>query len=231
VKARPILFSAPMVRALLDGRKTQTRRILKPQPPVECGIHYMLGNESWLDDENQSPLRHYWEAWGGPLFENKPADHLCGSHSVRSPHGKPGDQLWVREAWSTHACFDHIPPRDLTTRSIHYQADGTIKTGKYRQAFHMPRWASRITLEIISVRVERLQDISESDALAEGIESITGDKTIYHWDFPKPYPDHAVSGYQSARSAYQELWCEISGRDSYDANPWVWVIEFRRVEQ
>jgi len=214
VKARPILFSAPMVRALLDGRKTQTRRILKPQPPVECGIHYMLGNESWLDDENQSPLRHYWEAWGGPLFENKPADHLCGSHSVRSPHGKPGDQLWVREAWSTHACFDHIPPRDLTTRSIHYQADGTIKTGKYRQAFHMPRWASRITLEVVSVRVERLNDISTEDCIAEGITT-----NLREHD--------AVC---DLRDQYRELWEHLNGSGSWAANPWVWVVEFRRIE-
>ena len=88
---------------------------------------------------------------------------------VPCPYGAPGDRLWVRETWSTHACFDDVPPAHLTTRSLHYWADGKIQTGKGRPSIHMPRWASRIDLEVTGVRVERLQAISGSDALAEGI--------------------------------------------------------------
>ena len=190
MKERPILFSAPMVRALLDRSKTQTRRVLKPDG------EYRLDVVCPPD--------------GGPS---------------RCRYGQPGDRLYVREAWSTHACFDDIPPRDLTTRSIHYMADGKIQTGKFRQAFHMPRWASRILLEVVSVRVERLNDISEADAITEGC---TENHNGYFWGGP-----HAVSGLKqlaTAKSAYRDLWESINGPGSWDANPWVWVVEFTRVQ-
>ena len=180
MKERPILFSAPMVRALLDGSKTQTRRVVKH--PLLCDLSFIVNcGDGWWGDEE-------------------------GEVQARCPYGQPGDRLWVREAWTTHACFDKVPPRDLTTRSIHYIADGEIETGKYRPPMFMPRWASRITLEITAVRIERLQDISETDALAEGIDQDTC----------------------APIAVYRELWEQINGHASWDLNPWVWVIEFKK---
>lgn len=235
MKERPILFSGPMVRAILEGRKTQTRRAVKPQPvpvqPQGAGILsalYRQGDYQWPD-----------KVVGCSTISCKPNGPDGWAHE-HSPYGKTGDRLWVRETWQ-HSNFP-LGPYDASCQ-VFYRADylddphgpdgERSPEGRYRSwrpSIHMPRAASRILLEITGVRVERLQDISEADALAEGIESLTGDKTIYHWDFPKPMPPYAVSGYKSARDAYKELWVEINGRESLDANPWVWVIEFKRVE-
>lgn len=181
MKERPILFSAPMVRALLDGTKTQTRRAVKARKDPDYGCQMTPGEIA--GDEN--PTR------------------LC-------PYGQPGDRLWVREAWSSHACFDHLAPRDCP-KSIHYTADGKIQTGKGRPSIHMPRWASRITLDVVSVRVERLQDISRGDAMAEGC----------------PFPNMAAG--DDPRKWFADLWQQINGADSWAINPWVWVVEFKRV--
>lgn len=168
---RPILFSAPMVRALLADTKTQTRRIVK-------------GCISFDDD-----------------YE-----------IVASPYGTPGDRLWVREAWRSGKLTDRFPPREMTPHPVWYDADGAAPAatnGKPRPGMFMPRWASRITLDLTGVRVERLQDISEADALAEG--------------------SPLTSGSYSHRGWYRELWGEINGRDSWATNPWVWVLSFRRI--
>jgi len=191
IKERPILFNGAMVRALLDGSKTQTRRAVKPQPSPSSTEAFQCADGIWRFSHPTARC---------------PVSHEADD--VRCPYGQPGDRLWVREAWTTHACFDEIRPRDLTTRSLHYQADGQIKTGKNRPSIHMPRWASRITLEITGVRVERLQDISETDALAEGIDQ-----------------DTCVPV-----AMYRDLWEQINGFSSWDKNPWVWVVEFKRVE-
>jgi hypothetical protein len=172
-----------MVRALLDGKKTQTRRIYKVK--------------------------------NGGIWPH--ANDLPGMRQVlrNCPYGQPGDRLWVRESWSTHATFDRYAPSELThMRSFHYWADGDLVTGKKRPSIHMPRWASRITLEITGVRVERLQDISESDALAEGV------KNSLH-----------LPGGRFAKENYEHLWWTIHGDGSWEANPWVWVIEFKKADQ
>lgn len=204
---RPILFSAPMVRALLDGTKTQTRRVVKPQPQPNggAGLHPV------------APYRNPRGLWAWVLAAT---GHGSGGNLFACPYGKPGDRLWVRETWTTHAFLDDIPPRDLTTRSLHYQADGVIKTGKLRPSIHMPRWASRITLDVTGVRVERLQGISADDAKAEGappshqsIDRVS--RELGYADFP--------------RSWYAQLWEQINGPGSWDANPWVWVVSFKRV--
>lgn len=188
MKERPILFSGAMIRAILAGQKTQTRRAAKPVKHPDLGNPYDPGA---LVSELQ---------------------HVIGR---ACPYGQPGDRLWVRETWSTHACFDHLPPSECP-KSIHYWADGEIKTGKRRPSIHMPRWASRILLEIVSVRVERLQSISEADAEAEGIDFLRhvqdADETL------------------TARDLYECLWDGISGEGSWAANPWVWVVEFKRIE-
>jgi hypothetical protein len=176
MRERPILFSAPMVRALLAGTKTQTRRIVKGGIP--------------FDDD----------------FE-----------IVASPYGDPGDRLWVREShwWfkdePDNSC-GYYPPK-LTREDVEYRADGDDGRKVWRPSIHMPRWASRITLEVTGVRVERLQDISEADARAEGVEPNAFERT--------------ADNYGSV--LYRRLWESINGPGSWDANPWVWVVEFRRI--
>ncbi|MDB5730715.1 MAG: phage-related protein [Variovorax sp.] len=235
MKERPILFQGAMVRAILAGTKTQTRRAVKPQPPEECGIHYMLGNESWLPAEKRGPLHHCWEAWGGPLYQNRPKKHLCGSHSVKCPYGAPGDRLWVRETWMDLQGTG-IEARTPTTGKLTRYAYGadTLPGSygdqcrkdldlKWKPSIHMPRAVCRIVLEVTGVRVERLQAISEADALAEGIaysERFSG------------YCIGEAQHYHSAdpRESYFSLWEAINGPGSVQANPWVWVVEFRGIQ-
>lgn len=196
MKERPILFSAPMVRALLAGTKTQTRRVIKPR-------HLAFFNQdaaAMLSDWNERPL----------------------------PYGKTGDRLWVREShWWFKDEHDHetgyFPPT-LTIDDVAYRADGEDPRKVWRPSIHMPRWASRITLEITSVRVERLQEISIEDAKAEGAWG--PDDSIV-----QKVADYFGTDIFSAnpRKAFQMLWESINGPDSWAANPWVWVIEFRRL--
>lgn len=198
---RPILFSAPMVRALLNGSKTQTRRVVKPQPhhgPV--GQMVNLGDADWAMDDGD--LSGQW----------------------RCPYGVAGDRLWVKETYSGPHALRELPPREWLVGApfqpgIWYWADGNPTDGDWtrpKPSIHMPRWASRITLQITDVRVERLQDISEEDAVAEGVCG-SGD--------PEVWPP-------CAKAAYLDLWDEINGADEAKAwvsNPWVWVVAFERV--
>lgn len=176
MKERPILFSAPMVRAILAGTKTQTRRVAKPKRSIE------------------------------------PMTDEC-------PYGEPGDRLWVRETWNSFDGWagyyyaadyegwgigsdddpDHVPDHEV----------------RWRPSIHMPRAASRITLEITDVRVERLQDISDADLECEGLQE-TIDAGIDHDGTP--------------RDAWRALWSSINGAESWAANPWVWAIEFKKQE-
>lgn len=178
MKERPILFSAPMVRAILEGRKTQTRRVIKPQP------------ESHLDPDS---VKGAWES---------------GFIDVKCPYGQPGDRLWVRE---TFAWLPDGLNADQNHGRYHYRADGDLAV-KWQPSIHMPRIASRITLRIKDVRVERLQDISDADALAEGVDQT----------------NTSIRGYAAER--FKRLWSSINGADSWHSNPWVWVIEFKKVE-
>ena len=198
MKDRPILFSAPMVRAILAGTKTQTRRAVKSTGmyAIDASIH---GEEV--------------------------ARRELAALATRCPYGQAGDQLWVREAFSGPHCMDSsagckaVPPSKWGDGSrIWYWADGNPTEGDWtrpRPSIHMPRWASRILLEITAVRVERLQDISETDAEAEGIQEIV---------------DAGVDHDGTPRDAYRALWEQINGADSWSANPWVWVVEFNRAE-
>lgn len=208
MKTRPILFSAPMVRALLGGTKTQTRRIVKPQP------------ERVAD----STILQY----KGGLYqpEKLPENSNIFKHC---PYGQPGEKLWVRETWYCDDFRVQQGPylevdgaRDLTVYFADNPRPYEAEQPVWRPSIHMPRWASRITLEITSVRVERLQDISEEDARAEGITdggctNCGEPEAKCKCDFPMP----------DARDSYCHLWGQINGPDSWSANPWVWCVSFR----
>lgn len=208
---RPILFSGEMVRATLAGRKTQTRRALKPQPVRKGRFWRWDENFSWDDNS----LLH-----GGVSLEP-----LC-------PYGVRGERLWVKE---NHRLLDCTCPETCRLPGkVWFAATETgYENAKYcrlRPSIFMPRWASRLTLEIVRVRVERLQEIevSPEDALAEGIHAIIhGRSGTYFHAFNT---DYSSQNWSSPERAYQELWESINGKRSWEKNPWVWVIEFKRVE-
>lgn len=211
MKSRPILFSAPMVRALLDGSKTQTRRVVKPQPPANT---HCVSTYHYPD-----PRDHFW------AYVNKGENECEMSSWVHPcPYGQADDQLWVRET------FDPIYPQDPTYnggRPIEHDYRATYTHGdrlgdslgirkKWTPAIHMPRTASRISLEITGVRVERLQACNEVDAIAEGANWAACTYEHPSWT---PY-----------RLGYCKLWESINGPGSWDKNPWVWVVEFKAVK-
>lgn len=203
IKERPILFSGAMVRALLDGSKTQTRRVVKMPPSWDCFVCADWGDGWWpyRSDDGESPT-----------YDNNEIRLNC-------PYGQPGDRLWVRESWKAHTTFDHLRPRDIPESHIWYLADDGYKAeSRTRASMHMPRWASRILLEVVSVRVERLQDISEEDADAEGVKE---------WARGACAAGNPL-GLTNA-GYFSKLWEQTYGPNSWDANPWVWVIEFKRV--
>lgn len=221
----PILFSGPMIRAILDGRKFQTRRILKPQPPAECSIHFDLGDESWLSQDKRTPKRHHWEAWSGPLYKSRPSNYLCGTHTFKY-RWHTGSHLWVRERWRTLQKWNDLKPQWMIDDidKIQYaeapERNPLWAWGKWRPSIFMPRWASRITLEVTEVRVERLQDINEEDAIAEGLVfdpqgGWTGDTT-----------DNAMWR-NTPKAAYAALWDRINGDGSWASNPFVTATTFR----
>lgn len=210
---RPILFSGAMVKAILDERKTQTRRVIKQWPTVFDG--------------------------GWPLADNR-SKMVC-------PHGEPGDRLWCRETFANIALKGYEPV-------LFYRADEDDKAVTWKPSIHMPRWASRITLEITEVRVQRVQEISEEDAKAEGVKPHVEAKWWqgYHKDDPllhqcapadingdppdwlieaKPYRDLSHLN-KDAKQMFRFLWDSINEKRGYgwDANPWTWAITFKRIK-
>lgn len=209
MKEKQILFSAPMVRAILDGRKTQTRRVVKKAIPDESFINAPYNGFAFVGQFN-----------GGTYT----VPFLC-------PYGQPGDRLWVRETWQAYRqvnveyneCEEMESPKDRHHGLYEpvYRADGKSQPNKWFPAIHMPRDCSRITLDITNVRVERLHDISEADALAEGVER--------EGDGFRDYLMPETQVCATAKDSFLTLWQSINGPDSWAANPWVWVIEFKRV--
>ena len=207
MKERGMIFNAEMVRAILDGRKTQTRR------PVKFPVH----------DRNL----------GCELAGNELAGELSAGNYLNSAFGKPGDRIWVRETWNKYGGL-------LTYRADHDWIDDmrkeTVCTAKWVPSIHMPRWASRILLEITDVRVERLNAISPEDAESEGLErtNFTGfgdEPGLPSYPEPDVYFDPLKKQWKEyPPEAFAGLWESIYGEGSWKANPWVWVIEFRRVE-
>lgn len=217
-KEWPIIFTGESVRAILDGRKTQTRRL----------VRFAVAPN---DPSSHSP----WRCWQGGMGAIPAGRHEYewqdGDDLMRCPYGYPGDRLWVRETWGAVSKTGDMEP--IEECNIEYRADlpegctdypgqwpiehgrGNDEAPKWRSSIHMPRWASRITLEVTAVRVERLQDISRTDALAEGM--------------PEGAPNDLWKGHPV--SMFCLLWQQINGkRAPWASNPWVWVIEFRRVQ-
>lgn len=207
-KERPIPFTGAEVRAILAGTKTQTRRIVKPQPKPD-------GSWDWA-----------WPIVGPGITKGTTVDWRDDSKPTISmlrqcPYGAPGDQLWVRETLRRPAgdaswwyAADNqavvVAKEDVTAMRVwahHKSQDHCV-------SIHMPRWASRITLEITGVRVERLHDISDKDCFAEGLQQAVDNGQL--------------GGDGSVRGEYRALWESINGKDSWSLNPWVWVIEFQR---
>ncbi|HDS0941037.1 TPA: hypothetical protein QDZ12_004337 [Pseudomonas putida] len=211
-KERPILFSGHMVRAILNGQKTVTRREIKPSMRSADSSFELHQQE----DESWRPMH---------TFDESCMDAKGTEHPIVCPYGQPGDRLWVREAWLADAQLDSIAPRDLSQgEPILYPADGSarqtgcvmVSQGRGRPSIHMPRWASRILLEITAVRVELLQDITEEQAEAEGV------------NFLRHVPDADET--LTASQLFECLWSSINGDESWNGNPWVWVVEFKRIE-
>jgi hypothetical protein len=187
MKERPILFNGEMVKAILDGRKTQTRRPVKPQPGP-LGIHPAMRRQM-----------------------------------VEKPLGTIGDQLYVRETFSLKDSSHEDSP------NVVYRADQDSDRMVWTPSIHMPRWASRITLEITGVRVERLQEITEEDAEREGVESVKyGSETFWKAHGKNLLPEGGeLVVTRTAAQSFRTLWQSIYG--NWHANPWVWVYEFRKM--
>lgn len=231
MKERPILFSAPMARAILDGRKTVTRRVVASEHAADCDV--------WAFDEACGE-------WEGGVY----GDGGAIAHGMFMPprYGVPGDRLYVKEAcwiwgrwtlngltdtgrqkWRFRAEPEHRVrfdrPVSVARRASPQPGFDGLPGWIYRHARFMPRWASRITLDVVSVRVERVQEITEEDARAEGARPLAGEAV---------YESLLGSGTwnESARGWFAELWESINGARGagWDANPWVFRVEFRRVQ-
>lgn len=227
----PILFSEPMVKAILEGRKTQTRRIMNPQPiydPQASEHHQTFGNKkgAWVWEPQKKNFWFYWDGWAG--FDPR--------ISIHCPYGRPDDELWVRETWTyiTKAWnerFDAIRPDPVTPNGcpvdLLYRADGYEIPARWTPSIFMPRWASRIILKIVNVRVERIQQIKRNDAKAEGVSN------VWEWS-PERYKQAPYLFERGVLNPYianfSVLWDSINDKRGYgwDINPWVWVVEFRR---
>lgn len=249
MKERPILFSGEMVRAIIEGRKTQTRRVVKPQPVPAPARAAKWDDEQWL-----------WESNSGKTGIFHPDRFKC-------PYGAAGDEIWLRETWKYSGWSEDGEPfvsykadgleqfieglnipdgwqervsdvwAELST-DVNCSIDGKAADRKWRPSIHMPRWASRIKLEVTGVRVERLQEITAEDALSEGVES-TEDCLFLNYSFKTAHPPHGtkiVDEYHRLRKfispvdSFRTLWQSINSPDSWKENPWVWVVEFSRLE-
>jgi hypothetical protein len=217
---KPIIFSDPMVRAVFDGRKTQTRRVVNPQPYLGALHAIDIGDGRWR-------------------FSDRGDGCGAGSAPVRCPYGRPGGLLWVRECWGVGTRPD---PGTGWRDGIEYRADEAYLDGKdllplypvdesvdldrwsgsWRPSIHMPKWACRLWLRAVSVRVERVQSISAVDSAAEGVGEVSLD-------------ERAQCGWSvgdASISRFRQIWDSLNARRGFgwNMNPWVWVLEFERTE-
>ncbi|WP_019106219.1 hypothetical protein [Pantoea ananatis] len=249
MRERPILLNAEMVRAVLDGRKTQTRRIIQsPAKNMQANgqkvIDYREPGDKWYG-EHVFSMRNQSGTW---------CDYTKEQFLAKCPFGAVGERLWVRETWQAiHDSLDEFGNVDERTwipsvpkssegywRAVYAEEFGVSnredRDFPWRPAIHMPRWASRITLEITGVRVERLQDISEADACAEGIRA--GVRRTDQSEFNEPvYCNYladnlnvASEWFERPSDSFISLWQSIYGEESWQHSPWVWVIEFKLLD-
>jgi len=222
---RPIIMTGESVRAILQGTKTQTRRVMKPQASHDarwCAPGTLDGDT--IDAYFLHP--DSWTAWesyavgdyGGPPYET------TIDLAIRCPYGVAGDKLYVKETWA-HDCPHCDDPQCGNSDHIWYRAseapivaESFAGSARWRSSMFMPRWASRLTLEIVKVKVERLQDISDGDAIAEGVPDFSSPKL-------SPYMAMGV------RAWYSDLWDSLNAKRGYPwaASPWIWAIEFKKV--
>lgn len=207
MKDRPIIFSTPMVQAILDGRKTMTRRIIKIDSMKESIINTQI-----------DPIAAYP---GNPKVIGLKGLYACTDNGtlIKCQYGKPGDTLWVKETFTT----------DLFGRTVYQATDGEVdgvgRKFEWTSSRFMPFAASRIHLEVISIRVERLQDISQDDARREGVFCSNSPIGPCYMD----YHSKQCNAMTTARMSFRSLWESINSLESWDANPWVWRIEFKRI--
>lgn len=207
-----ILFKPDMIQAIIEGRKTQTRRVMKPQPPDDAGLIYACNTYSLEIDGEFQPLPK-------PRYH---IDHI-------------GQTLYIKEAWKTLDIYDGLKPRELPRDAPIYFAfklgeSEWLGLGKWRSPMFLMEWMARYFIQITDVRPERLQDITEEDALKEGIASFKSplpkmpELIMYYWG--EKIPEHI---FQSAEETYANLWNSINGEGSYESNPYVWVYSFKLV--
>lgn len=246
-KERPILFNTEMVQAILSGRKTQTRRVMNPQPKL---IDDASGNHWWPSKVFETMLRMEDELSNDNEYHKGLASDVCPNFTI-------GDVLWVREAFypdpnadsaywdeedSLHTYYSwsgcgakvsELPEKFHSPDNCIYRASWHGTDLSWRPSIHMPRWAARIFLEVTNIRCQRLQDISEDDAKAEGFASVTKDGQMYKYGIPDNdgLPGTDNTGWpwheweQEAKTAFAKLWQAIY--QNWDENPWVWVVEFK----
>lgn len=231
MKEYPIIFSSPMIRAILENRKTQTRRVAKLINQIA---------------ENHSGVRVWWK--DGTVSMSREAMYTPSLREpfegIACPYGVPGDRLWVRETWipvhhGSYEVFDRkIGFGDRP--AIVYAADPGVGyhevwdnyKGKWHPSIFQPRWASRITLEITEVRVQRVQEISEEDAIAEGVEKLGEFPNITPWkNYQLPSGSPGCMNFSIARRSFNSLWDTINAKRGYgwESNPFCWVLTFKRV--
>lgn len=209
MKFIPILFSTPMVQAILDGRKTQTRRVIK-------GFTAEVNGKYINFEYKTSKLKM---SVGNVTFKNLNKPFL--GIVEESPYGVPGDILWVRETW-------HEVKKSNFNRNIPYlykasSHETKVENYKWKPSIFMPKQACRLFLKVVSVRVERLQDISEEDAISEGVKMVGN---LYN-NYSAGYQHFGVGNlFQYAKKSFASLWESINGEESWNSNPWVWVLEF-----
>ena len=224
LKERPIIFSTPMVQAMIEGRKTMTRRVVKPQPDEDTDIVYM--------PNEPLPYIGEWKPYKWTTSEGESIEKHC-------PYGEIGDWLWVRETFMPAVIG--LDDGGLDNYSYLYKADGDnlnhaiieqMEDQRWKPSIHMPRIASRIDLVINNVRVERLQMISKSDAINEGIAVATDPNEpsvpLYYFYPCKDLRDD--TWVTDPITSFYSLWRSINGQESWDKNPWVWVIDYRRID-
>ncbi|MES2218401.1 MAG: hypothetical protein V4501_08310 [Pseudomonadota bacterium] len=240
VKERPILFSAPMINAILDGRKTQTRRIVKPTKKHAEGVIILDGGTN--------------RRWPYNMFDGSEADGNGMEFPIGCPYGLVGDRIWVRETWSpisenwreaedlmyegNNFWYKATYEKDMIAEGLSKEDAKSIVEhdhiiNGWRPSIHMPRIASRINLEVTNLRIEMLNDISEKDAIAEGAQFVDFGKDQYGqqkagWRCDKT-PGNYEESLVSAKYAFFNLWEKLNGIDSVEKNPWVWVIEFTKI--